>query len=369
MVAWGTFSGSNFIGTHDAWIVQHRQQNTDETWPDWPTGVVKAAAKLPARYRCKGRPHRCFHTFTGLANGNLQRIQFHWNARRLDCAAPAEHGRDVALADRRGQGRVQVIPRSANTEDHDNDPNTIDQTVHRLGFASEIQTVTLAAGNTTAPGRVTGGTVTPGVGSLIVEWEPPEGDGSSVYAYQVRHRRGDYDFSDGGGDWTVGPEINPRQTRRMCEYESSALTCENPRRYEITDLIGGRDHDVAVRAKNANGWGNWLGIGRFNLPNGFPPVLQSAAVNGATLTLTFDRSLDTDSKPSTSVFSVSVNGTSQVPTGVAMSGSTVTLTLGTAVTMGQTVTVSYIRPAQTPLQHNDVQGPSFSDEPVTNNTP
>lgn len=338
VIVWGNFGepGHGGIGTHDAWVVQHRQQNTDGTWPSWPSGHVIADATARS------------HTFTGLANGTWQ---------------------------------VRVRARSANEEDHDGDSNTPDQTVHRLGFTSEIRTVTLAAGNAAKPGRPTAVTAkpgrpisddddeAPGVGTLVVEWEPPSGGGSAVYAYQVRHRRGDYDYSDGGENWTVSPELFPRQTWRMCRGE--ALDgCENPRRYVVSNLIGGRDYDVGVRAKNANGWGEWQTLfSGFYLPNGFPPILQSAEIDGANLTLTFDRSLDTDSRPSTSVFLVTVNGTSQAPTAVAISGNTLTLTLGTAATNGQTVMVSYFRPPATPLQHNDAQGPSFSDEAVTNITP
>ncbi|MXY15519.1 MAG: hypothetical protein F4Y57_00515 [Acidobacteria bacterium] len=325
LIAWGGWgaTGPLGVGTHDAWIVQHRKQNADETWPDWPSGTVLTDTTARS------------HTFSGLANGTWQ---------------------------------VRVRARTANVEDHDGNPLTPDQTVHRLGFTSEIQTVTLDATYTAVPGLPTGAVITPGVGSLIVEWEPPTGGGSAVYAYQVRHRRGDYDFGDGGGQWRLSLELHPRTVERICRVEA-AEPCENPRRYEITNLIGGRDYDVALRARNANGWGKWLPIGEFNLPNGFPPVLQSAAVNGATVTLTFDRSLDTDSVPSRTVFSVSVNGAGQTPTAVGISGSTVTLTLGTAVTNGQTVTVSYVHPPQSPLQHNDAPGPGFSNQPVTNNTP
>ena len=174
------------IGTHDAWVVQHRKQNADETWPAWPTGHV--ITDTTARS----------HTFTGLANGTWQ---------------------------------VRVRARTANTEDHDDDAITPDQTVHRLGFTSEIHTVTVDSTYTDTPGTPAGARVTPGrrplsdvdneapgVGTLVVEWEPPTGGGSEVYAYQVRHRRGDYAFGDGGGDWTRSPRLYPRQVERICRY-------------------------------------------------------------------------------------------------------------------------------------------------------
>ena len=44
----------------DAWEVQHRKQNADETWPTWRTGHI--ITDTTARS----------HTFTGLADGIWQ---------------------------------------------------------------------------------------------------------------------------------------------------------------------------------------------------------------------------------------------------------------------------------------------------------
>ena len=168
---------------------------------------------------------------------------------------------------------------------------------------------------------------------------------------------------------------NARQTSRMCDQTADfsgvfkTTVCENPRSYEITGLIGGNRYDVAVRGKNANGWGPWHFIGINNVADGFTPVLQSAAVNAASLTLTFDRTIDTDSKPAADRFTVTVSGTAQTPTAVGISGSTVTLTLATAATNGQSVTVSYTRPDENPLQHDDAPALGFTNQAVTNNTP
>ena len=103
-------------------------------------------------------------------------------------------------------------------------------------------------------------------------------------------------------DGPKGPVLLPRQTLRICDPTG----CENPRSYEITGLIGGNRYDVAVRAQSANGWGAWHYIGIRNVADGFTPVLQSAAVNAASLTLTFDRTIDTDSKPDKSAFNRSM---------------------------------------------------------------
>ena len=102
------------------------------------------------------------------------------------------------------------------------------------------------------------------------------------------------------------------------------------------------------------------------------PRATHAAVNQETLTLTFDQDLDTASKPSPSAFTVTVNNARRnvASGGVAISGSTVTLTLASAVSAGETVTVSYTKPTTSPLQSvNDGYAvETFSNQAVTNNT-
>ena len=103
------------------------------------------------------------------------------------------------------------------------------------------------------------------------------------------------------------------------------------------------------------------------------PVLSSANVDGDALTLTFDEALDGNSVPAASAFSVAVDGTARGVSGVSMSGSSVTLTLASAVVSGEAVMVGYTAPTGTnahPLRDvagNPVAG--FSDEAVTNDTP
>ena len=103
-----------------------------------------------------------------------------------------------------------------------------------------------------------------------------------------------------------------------------------------------------------------------------PPTLDTAAVNGDTLTLTYDEALDEDSVPAVSAFTVREGGTPATVSTVAVSGMTVTLTLSASVAVGfmSPVTVSYTKPGTNPVQ--DVAGneaDSFTDEPVADNTP
>ena len=103
------------------------------------------------------------------------------------------------------------------------------------------------------------------------------------------------------------------------------------------------------------------------------PVLSSANADGDALTLTFDEALDGNSVPAASAFSTTVDGVARGVSDVSMSGSSVTLTLASAVVSGETVTVGYTAPTGAnarPLRGaagNAVAG--FSDEAVTNDTP
>ena len=102
--------------------------------------------------------------------------------------------------------------------------------------------------------------------------------------------------------------------------------------------------------------------------NPTPPGFDSAAVNGDQLVITFDKDLDGNSAPAGDAFGVSGGRTG---TGTAtLSGPTATVTLDSAVAHGETVTLSYNKPANNPLQDaagNEVAG--FADQPVTNGTP
>ena len=99
-------------------------------------------------------------------------------------------------------------------------------------------------------------------------------------------------------------------------------------------------------------------------------LLQTAAVDGATLTLTYNNDLDEGVTLPTSAFTVSVAGNTRSVSSVSVSGRAVTLTLASAVESGEAVTVSYTRPDGSSFIR-DTQGNragSFSGETVTNNT-
>ena len=103
------------------------------------------------------------------------------------------------------------------------------------------------------------------------------------------------------------------------------------------------------------------------------PTLASAAVDAAVLVLTWDETLDASSVPVAGAFAVTVGSAPRGVAGVAVAGSTVTLTLAAAVTAADTVTVSYTVPADAAAARiEDVAGNAaagFSGRAVSNDTP
>ena len=104
------------------------------------------------------------------------------------------------------------------------------------------------------------------------------------------------------------------------------------------------------------------------------PTFSSAAVNGTTLAITFDAALSGAAGhiPAPGQFDVQVAGSrvNVASGGVSISGTAVTLTLESAVTAGQTVTVAYTKPATgNKLQAaNGDEAATFAAQSVTNRT-
>ena len=107
--------------------------------------------------------------------------------------------------------------------------------------------------------------------------------------------------------------------------------------------------------------------------DGVRPAFVSAAVDGASLALTYGEALDEGSRPATGDFTVKVGGNGRSVTGVSVSGSVLTLFLNPAVEHGDTgIRVSYTVPTgvgANPIRDavgNDARG--LSNRSVTNTT-
>ena len=102
------------------------------------------------------------------------------------------------------------------------------------------------------------------------------------------------------------------------------------------------------------------------------PTIQSATVDGSTLTLAYSETLDNTASLSAADFTVTVNGASRSVMAAGAGQSNVILGLSPAVVAGDTVTVSYTAPTDANAARiQDTSGnaaASFSGQAVTNNT-
>ena len=99
------------------------------------------------------------------------------------------------------------------------------------------------------------------------------------------------------------------------------------------------------------------------------PTLNEAEVDGAALTLTYTKRLDQRSVPLATDYSAMVAGSLRAVTVVDVSGSRVILTLASAVTSSETVTVSYTVPTTNAVR--DAEGTevgALTNQDVTNTT-
>ena len=103
--------------------------------------------------------------------------------------------------------------------------------------------------------------------------------------------------------------------------------------------------------------------------DGITPVLQTATVDAAVMTLTYDAALDEMSTPATSAFAVTVDGAAQSVLSVQVAESVVTLELDTRVVFEQVVRLSYTPGAQPVRGGNGNPVASLSSRLVTNQSP
>ena len=206
----------------------------------------------------------------------------------------------------------------------------------------------------TAPDAPAGLEATRGDGSVTLRWTASAYDGGrEVTSHQYRHKTtGDF------GAWQ--------------DIELSAPGEANATSYPVTSLANDTAYTFEVQARNAEG-----ASGPSNQASATPvagdstaPVLRSATTTALALGLTYDESLDADSEPAPSAFTITVDGASRAVTGVSVGGTKVLLTLASAVRAGETVTVSYTVPPTNPLR-DEANNPAaaFADHPVTNEVP
>ena len=130
-----------------------------------------------------------------------------------------------------------------------------------------------------------------------------------------------------------------------------ALTAEGVLSFEAAkdfeapdDADADGDYEVTVRVTDGANPVDAALVVRLQDVDDAAPVLTGASVDGATLTLVFGEALDGGSEPAAPAFTVTVAGEARAVDAVSTSGSTLTLTLSSAVSSGETVTVGYTVP-------------------------
>ena len=187
-------------------------------------------------------------------------------------------------------------------------------------------------------------------GKLRASWDAPDSDPSPT-GYTVQ-------WKGTGDDWADEDDVSEANAKGTSHV--------------ITGLTDGVEYAVRVIAYNDDAESAPSGEVAATPQETEPPAPSSASVDGATLTITFDEPLDPGETPDRSAFAATVGDASRGVDTVAVSGSIVTLTLVTAVTTGDEVTVGYTAPADASAARlQDLAGnaaAAFSGREVRNDT-
>ena len=189
-------------------------------------------------------------------------------------------------------------------------------------------------------------------GKLDVSWGAPESNGgSSVTGYKVQ-------WKEAPDSWDTPADVSE--------------TTVTGTSHTVTGLTDGVEYTFRVFAVNTVGDSSATDDESGTPRETTAPTLSSATVDGATLTLTFSEGLTETPLPAVATFTVNVEGNQRGVNTVAISGSTVTLTLASAVTSTDDVSVGYTVPSDAAAARlkdlSDNPAESFTGQAVTNST-
>ena len=189
-------------------------------------------------------------------------------------------------------------------------------------------------------------------GRLAVSWGAPDSNGGSdVTGYRVQWKEAAY-------SWDTPADVS-----------EATVTGTS---HAVSGLTDGVEYTFRVFAVNTVGDSSASAEESGTPRETTAPTVSSATVDGATLILTFSEGMTETPLPAAATFTVNVGSNQRGVNSVAISGSTVTLTLASAVTSSDAVTVSYTIPSDAAaarlkdLSDNSVA--SFAAQAVTNNT-
>ena len=219
--------------------------------------------------------------------------------------------------------------------------------------AESLTSAATAAVAATVPGVPGGLVVTVNdTGKLDLSWNAPDNDGgSAITSYKVQ-------WKEEADSWDTPADVS-----------ETAVTGTS---HTVSGLTDGVEYTFRVVAVNAVGDSTASSEESGTPRETTAPTVSSTNVDGVTLTLTFSEGLTETPLPAATTFTVNVGDHQRGVNSVAISGSTVTLTLASAATSTDAVTVSYTVPSEAAaarlkdLSDNSVA--SFAAQAVTNNT-
>ena len=182
-------------------------------------------------------------------------------------------------------------------------------------------------------------------------WRVPLETGGSITGYRIEVS------IDGGDSWSVlVADTSSTDTR----FSHQGLSSGDTRHYRVSAI-----NDVGTSSPSNVAFATAVAT---------PPELSSAVVertNSLVVRLEFDELVDTMSIPDKSAFAVAVEGDAREVTSFTVTdeGGLGWVGLASRVRPGETVTLSYTKPATNPLKDStNAQTASFTDLPVTNET-
>ncbi len=190
-----------------------------------------------------------------------------------------------------------------------------------------------------------------GSGELDVSWDDPASTGNSrLSGFKVQWKCDSQDYD------------TARQAVLSGIYYQVPAFSALGRSYTIRGLTNGAACTVRVVATSQNGDGTPSAEVAATPVDPHPPWLLGAVVEEAALKLFYNETLDGDSKPPTSAFSVMVDGSSATVNEVSINSRVVTLSLQTAPGALQRVTAGYTPPVTGPIQDTSANdAASFSE--------
>ena len=208
-----------------------------------------------------------------------------------------------------------------------------------------------------------------------------------------------WDVSDLDSPTLVGTRVSTTRAVDHNQFVKGKYTYQSNyqaglRILDVTDIANGNLTEVAFfdmvpgadsRQSYQGTWGNYpffdsgivlvsvrkqgLFVLRPSLVDGIQPKVRRATVDRETLTLTYGEALDETSEPAIDAFAVTVEGAARSVSGVSVSGSAVALTLASAVTVAQEVTLTYTVPETSPIRDEAKNNaPALSSREVRNDT-